>query len=243
MERICEPELMEGVAQAQAYGAADFSVSDQALVERLVELLGPGGPDQALAMLDLGCGPGNISFRLVQRFPQARVLGLDGSAAMLELAEQALARQPLWHGRLGFRQALLPLPNGLEPLAPLPADRPGRPAGSHLGAGWPVLVSNSLLHHLHDPQVLWRTVRQLAAPGALVLVRDLRRPASPEAIRRLVQRHASEAPELLQQDYGHSLAAAFTLDEVERQLQQAGLPSLTARELDDRYLEVAGRLA
>ena len=40
-----------------------------------------------------------------------------------------------------------------------------------------------------------------------------------------------------------SLAAAFTLEEVEGQLREAGLTDLTARELGDRYLEVAGRLA
>ena len=242
MERICEPELMEGVAQAQAYGAADFSASDQALVERLVELLGPDGLELPLRIIDLGCGPGNISFRLVDRFPQAQVVGLDGAAAMLDLAEQTLDHHPQWRRRLTFVSALLPLAPGQDLAEGGQAAMPGGlPAG--LGAGFGVVVSNSLLHHLHDPQVLWRTVRQLAAPGALVLVRDLRRPASPEAIRLMLQRYASEAPEILQRDYSHSLAAAFTLEEVEGQLREAGLTALTAQELGDRYLEVAGRLA
>ena len=60
---------MEGLAQAQAYGAADFSAPDQDLVERLAELVGAAGGGQPLRMVDLGCGPGNISFRLVDRFP------------------------------------------------------------------------------------------------------------------------------------------------------------------------------
>jgi len=231
MERICEPELMEGLAQAQAYGAADFSGPDQALVERLAELVGPAGVGQPLRIVDLGCGPGNISFRLVAHFTQAQVLGLDGSAAMVDLAAQGLERHPHGRLRLTFRQALLPLDPGLaEQLA------------GGVGAGFGVVVSNSLLHHLHQPQVLWRTVRQLASPGALVLMRDLRRPPNPEAVRQLVQRHASGAPELLQRDYGHSLAAAFTLAEVQDQLREAALPQLEVRELDDRYLEIAGWL-
>ncbi len=234
MERICEPELMDGPAQAQAYAAADFSATDQAFVERLVELVGPGGLDQPLRIIDLGCGPGNITFRLADRFPQAQVLGLDGAAAMLDLAKQTLSRHGDWLRRVSFASALLPLPPGAGLTAELQA-------GS--AAGFGAVVSNSLLHHLHDPQVLWRTVVQLAAPGALVLIRDLRRPASPEAIRQLVRRHASGAPKQLQQDYGQSLAAAFTLAELRAQLQQAGLTTLTARELGDRYLEVAGRLA
>ena len=229
---------MEGLDQAQAYGAADFSATDQALVERLAALLGPAGELQPLRIVDLGCGPGNISFRLVERFPRAQVLGLDGAAAMLDLAAEGLDRHPGWRPRLSFRSALLPLGPGLaQELAG------GCGVGGGGGAGFGVVVSNSLLHHLHRPQVLWRTVRQLGAPGALVLIRDLRRPATPEALRQLVQRHASTAPELLQRDYGHSLAAAFTLAEVQDQLREAALTQLEVRELDDRYLEVAGWLA
>ncbi|MFN9646106.1 MAG: SAM-dependent methyltransferase, partial [Cyanobacteriota bacterium] len=104
-----------------------------------------------------------------------------------------------------------------------------------------LIVSNSLLHHLHDPSVLWRAVRQWAAPGALVAVRDLRRPAHPEALQALVERHAATAPALLRRDYAASLAAAFRPSEVEAQLVAAGLGSLRVEPRDDRYLEVSGR--
>jgi hypothetical protein len=85
-------------------------------------------------------------------------------------------------------------------------------------------------------------VRQLAAPGALVVVRDLRRPASPAALDGLVQRHAAGAPALLRRDYALSLRAAFRQEEVSEQLRAAGLDGLTVREQDDRYLEVIGQL-
>ena len=38
MRRTPEPELMTGEQQALVYAVADFSASDQALVERLFEL-------------------------------------------------------------------------------------------------------------------------------------------------------------------------------------------------------------
>ena len=94
MQRTPEPELMEGQEQAFAYAAADFSVGDQALVGRLVQLF-PAGLGTSVG--DLGCGPGNISFRLVDGFPDAKVLGIDGAAAMFETKLQLLALQPDKH--------------------------------------------------------------------------------------------------------------------------------------------------
>jgi hypothetical protein len=39
----------------------------------------------------------------------------------------------------------------------------------------------------------------------------------------MVQQHASGEPDVLQQDFYHSLLAAFTAEEVEKQLLAAGL--------------------
>ena len=217
MERICEPELMEGLDQVQAYAAADFSSSDQAAVARILELGAAGGTASSpRRIVDLGCGPGNLTIPLAQRLPEAEVVGLDGSAAMLAEAERRAGARP------AFRRAILPQ---------LPGD---------LGR-FDLLVSNSLLHHLHDPAVLWGAITRLAAPGALVVVKDLRRPADAAAVETLVQRHASAAPPVLQRDYRASLHAAFRPEEVAQQLQAAGLP-LQVQALEDRYLEVWGRL-
>ena len=106
-----------------------------------------------------------------------------------------------------------------------------------------MVVSNSLLHHLHEPAVLWLAVAQLAAPGAFVYIQDLRRPASPEAVESLVVSQTEGAPEVLRRDYRDSLHAAFTVEEVEQQLQQAGLGAqFQVAPRQERYLEVWGRL-
>ena len=232
MQRSVEPELMDDPLQVQAYARADFGATDQALVDRLVELFGESlGDGPGPRLVDLGCGPGNISFRLAERFPQTSVLGLDGAAAMLEVAQQELAQRvlgcPGLADRLRFAQVLL----GPETL----------PYG-----GFTAVVSNSLLHHLHDPQALWRHLRPLAAPGAAIYIKDLRRPATPEAALALQQLHLASAPAVLQRDYLASLHAAFEPAEVEAQLRVAGLPvgeqGLRVAALDDRYLEVWGRL-
>ena len=95
-------------------------------------------------------------------------------------------------------------------------------AGGYI-SGYSAVVSNSLLHHLHDPAVLWQSVRQLGASGACVYIKDLRRPASAAAAEALRQLYLADAPAVLQHDYLASLHAAFTPEEVSAQLQEAGL--------------------
>ncbi len=246
MKRVCEPELMDDPHQARIYAEADFASTDQAFTEAVLALraaASPGvapplgaaaaedGPPVEERILDLGCGPGNISFRLAAALPEVPLLGLDGAAAMVELAERRRQEAPNRWPHLRFARACLPLPAG--GLQELPAA---------FAPPYSLLVSNSLLHHLHDPAVLWQAVARWAAPGALVVVRDLRRPASPEALRELVERYASSAPPVLRRDYAASLAAAFRPEEVEAQLVTAGLESLRVEPRDDRYLEVSGRL-
>ena len=229
MERIREPELMDDPLQARVYVEANFDASDAALFQRILDLAGPGGLGSRV--VDLGCGPGNISFRLAAALLQACVLGVDGAAAMLELAEQRRCSDPVRWSQLHFQRACLPLaPGALESL-PVPFAPP-----------YSSIVSNSLLHHLHDPAVLWRSVSQLAAPGALVVVRDLRRPPDPQTLAALVERHAATAHPLLRRDFANSLAAAFRPEEVEAQLLAARLTRLSVSPQEDRYLEVSGRL-
>jgi trans-aconitate 2-methyltransferase len=230
MQRLPEPELMDEAQQALAYAQADFSRTDQAFVDSILERLrGCSAPLQRL--VDLGCGPGNISFRLAEALPHASVLAIDGAAAMLA---PALRRQRLEPGRwpgLVFLEACLPLADdalaGQSPALQPPLQ---------------LLVSNSLLHHLHRPEVLWRALRQLGAPGSLVVLRDLRRPDCPAALEALVERHASDAPAVLRRDYRASLQAAFRPEEVEAQLQCAGLHGLEVKPVEDRYLDVVGVL-
>ena len=78
-------------------------------------------------------------------------------------------------------------------------------------AGYDVIISNSLLHHLHDPAVLWTTLRQVGRPGAAVLVMDLLRPDSPARLAALVETYACDAPEILRRDFANSLAQSERL--------------------------------
>jgi trans-aconitate 2-methyltransferase len=52
----------------------------------------------ARAVVDLGCGPGNSTELLARRFPAARIVGIDTSAAMLASARQRLPAASFEHG-------------------------------------------------------------------------------------------------------------------------------------------------
>jgi SAM-dependent methyltransferase len=227
MKRRPEPELMDEAEQALAYAEADFSEPDARFIELFAQQLGggsfaPGNLDGTRA-LDLGCGPGNILLRFLRAYPGVTCDGLDGSAAMLAHAQAALDSLP----GLAHRARLI--------CESLPTDR--------LEAGvYDVVLSNSLLHHLHEPQVLWQTMRRVGRPGALVQVVDLMRPASAGWAEALVATYADGAPEVLRNDFRNSLFAAFEPQEVVTQLHEAGLDGLAVAVISDRHLAVLGRL-
>ena len=111
------------------------------------------------------------------------------------------------------------------------------PAGA-----WDAVISNSLLHHLPNPRVLWDSVRQLGKKGAAVQVMDLMRPESEAAAQELVDRYAADAPTILREDFYNSLLAAYTTVEVSDQLLRAGLDRLKIETASDRHWIVSGRL-
>lgn len=65
-----------------------LTFGDQRLRPAL-DLLGRVPNKEAEALVDLGCGPGNVTPFLRQRFPEAAIYGVDNSSAMLAKARQA----------------------------------------------------------------------------------------------------------------------------------------------------------
>ncbi|MSZ77590.1 MAG: methyltransferase domain-containing protein, partial [Actinobacteria bacterium] len=53
-----------------------------------VELLARVGADDPRRVVDLGCGPGNLTALLARRWPGASVTGLDSSPEMIEAARR-----------------------------------------------------------------------------------------------------------------------------------------------------------
>ncbi|HEV2442632.1 MAG TPA: trans-aconitate 2-methyltransferase [Steroidobacteraceae bacterium] len=73
-----------------------------------LDLLARVRPDGVRRIVDMGCGPGNSTELLANRYPEAEILGLDSSPAMLEAARQRL---PGVHFELADAAAWVPNPD------------------------------------------------------------------------------------------------------------------------------------
>lgn len=238
MQRIPEPELMDEASQAAAYAHADFASVNEDFAERtlaVLEGLRPRHPEAGLRVLDLGCGPADIPLRVARARPDVVITAVDGALAMLRHAAEAITEAV---GRGEIRAGQVRIHHGLLPDPTLAS------------AAFDAVVCNSLLHHLHDPGVLWRTITRCGRPGAHVLVTDLRRPADLDAVDALVTAYAAGEPEVLRRDFHASLCAAFEPAEVKAQLRTLGVPLAAESVSDgwsvdvisDRHLAVRGHV-
>ncbi|MBC8552577.1 MAG: methyltransferase domain-containing protein [Candidatus Brocadiales bacterium] len=221
MERIVEKELMDDPKHAITYANADF----EKINNRVIEIFDIEFPDIEIkgTILDLGCGPGDITFRFAKHFPGSTVIGIDGAAVMIELANRRKGRESEFVDNITFIEAEIPA-------APIP------------GIPFDLIVSNSLYHHLHDPEVLWKTILDYGSSGTKIFIVDLFRPDSKERADWLVNEYSGNEPEILKKDFYNSLCASFEPAEVEQQLSNTGLTGLSVKIVSDRHLIVCGEV-
>ncbi len=129
MDRVPEPDLMDDDAQARAYAEADFTEPH----ENFIKLFKAQWPDREVSgdVLDLGCGPADISIRFAQAFPDCKIEGVDGADEMLAYGIKAVAVAEL-SKRIDLTHCYLPDEELMQ-------------------QSFDAVISNSLLHHLKDP--------------------------------------------------------------------------------------------
>lgn len=221
MKRILEAELMEAEEQVKAYAEADFEEPHGNFIKLFEETF--SSREIEGFVLDLGCGPGDITFRFAQSFRNCTIHAVDGSRTMLHYAHDRLSRGASGHKRITFFHGILPTPNLPE---------------SH----YDYLISNSLLHHLPDAGVLWSVIKRYSRTDSGIFIMDLLRPDQPRTAHRLVETYAANEPEVLRRDFYNSLRAAFTLEEISAQLLKHQLDFLSLKQISDRHVIVSGRM-
>ena len=216
MERCLEKEIMDGEEQVRAYVQANFSKENQWFVEQFLDTF----PEfREGLILDLGCGPADIPIRLVRLCTGFNIVGVDASVPMITLAQKAI------HEANCSEQIRIVCQRIQNVVLEERAD---------------AIISNSLVHHVPNPLQFWYVLKQLAKPGAPVLVMDLLRPESAEEAQALVDHYAADEPEQLRLDFYNSLLAAFSEDEVAAHLAEMNLSRLLIDVPDDRHWIVTG---
>lgn len=116
--------------------------------------------EQPAVLLELCCGEGLLAEALLKHDPACRVIGLDGSAVMLEHARQKLAAYGERFEAHFFELGALDWRKTQPPLR--------------------AVISSLAIHHLDgaEKQALFRDIHQMLLPGGVLVIADLVQPAS-----------------------------------------------------------------
>jgi ubiquinone/menaquinone biosynthesis C-methylase UbiE len=210
MQRVLEPEVMDTPEEAVEYDAMDFTEVNTAFADRAIQL-----GSSIAKVLDAGTGTARIPILICQRCPQWQITAIDLAQSMLQI------------GTKNVKEA------GLEEqitLELIDAKQLPYPEGQ-----FDMVISNSLIHHLPNPLPFLEELKRILKPNGAILIRDLIRPPSEEVINTLVEGIGAEYDEHQKMLFRDSLYAAFTLDEVNQLMSDAGLEDVTVYQSSDRH--------
>lgn len=190
LPRTLESEVMASDEEALAYDDMDHVAVNSQFIEDLltVGLTGTG-------VLDLGTGTARIPIMLCRRCHNVRVMAADLSVGMLDMARRNVEIA-------GLRERIQLDHSDAKQL--------------HYGDGmFDMVMSNSIVHHLSDPELALRESLRVLRPGGRIFMRDLLRPQSVADVELLVETYAQGESEEAQGMFRASLHAALTLAEIQ----------------------------
>jgi len=231
MERVPEPELMEEKEQVNSYEQADFSEGEVNLINQINHYLLRkniflGEKD---LIVDLGCGPGNISKKLAIKWPNTEVVGIDGSKEMILRAE--------------YNKNICTREKKLKNLSYICSDiRDIKSNNFLLKKRISLLVSNSLIHHITNLEDFFNTIISLSSDNTVNFHKDLKRPLDEKSALELKAQCSTKYNETLTNDYYASLRASYTYKELKNYTLENDLTSLDVFEDGDKYLLVYGNV-
>jgi ubiquinone/menaquinone biosynthesis C-methylase UbiE len=212
LPRVLEPEVMDKPEEAREYDAMDHAAVNHKFVADFQAVHGTGRGGE---VIDVGTGPGRVPIALCRADRHVRVLGVDLSGPMLDLARRNIAAASLTDRiRLARGDAKsLPFPDGR----------------------FEAVVSNTIIHHIPDPSGVFEEMVRLVAPGGTLMVRDLARPADESELDALVALHAGSEPMTARMLLRDSLHAALTLEEARMMVERLGIGPDGVNMTSDRH--------
>ena len=210
LQRTLEPEVMDDAAEAAAYDAMDHSAVNDAFV---ADLIAAGWTDQHV--LDLGAGTALIPIAMCRANPRGTVTAVDAAVSML-----SVARDNVETAGLASRIQLLLVDAKEAPFA---------------DGAFELVASNSIIHHIPQPEGVFREAVRVTAEDGLLFFRDLLRPGSVGELDELVQRYAGDESPAARKMFADSLAAALTVAEVQAIVSSLGFAPGGVQATSDRH--------
>jgi ubiquinone/menaquinone biosynthesis C-methylase UbiE len=221
LTRRLEPEVMDSLAEAVDYDSMDHAVVNRLFADDFLAMAPDRLPGRAtILVLDVGTGTAQIPIEVCPRRNDLRVTAIDLAAHMLQVAQRNVIREGLT-SQIKLEQIdakALPFPDG----------------------AFDAVISNSIIHHIPEPETAFREMVRVLRPGGGLFVRDLLRPPDRQMLEQLVTTYAGEANDHQRQMFSDSLHAALSLDEVREVLRDVGLPPEWVRQTSDRHWTIAG---
>lgn len=198
LKRRPEPELMMDEEQIKAYGNANFGISTPLFIDLFDKLI--SNNEMNLNILDIGCGPAEISIKLAKKYPNMLVHAIDGSKGMIKFAKNNILANSLSH-RIFLNHLFIS--DCLE-----------------YKQNFDLIISNFTLHHFHEPKTFWNFIKRISNHDTKILIMDLIRPNSQTDFNSIMLNCPEKIPAVLKEDLHNSLLASFTIDEVKKQLKE-----------------------
>ncbi|MBD1938080.1 class I SAM-dependent methyltransferase [Microcoleus sp. FACHB-68] len=210
MQRVLEAEVMDTWEEAIEYDAMDFTGVNTAFAQNAVEIGPPAG-----LILDAGTGTARIPILISQMRPHWQIIGIDLSKNMLQVGSENVEKAGLQsHIQLELVDA-----------KKLP----------YLDHHFDMVISNSIVHHLPDPLPFFREIKRVLKPAGAIFLRDLFRPADEKIMDTLVNRYATDCNAHQKKLFRDSLNAAFTLEEVNQIVKDAGFKDVKVYSSSNRH--------
>ncbi|QLE49315.1 class I SAM-dependent methyltransferase [Nostoc sp. C057] len=122
---------------------ADFDIGIRQLIPRydeMLEVISRCLPSTSLRILELGCGTGELSLKILKRFPNAQVIALDYSPRMLQFAQDKITAS-------GYQKRWVSTQADF-------GDWANNPEKLDIGSKFDACVSSLAIHHLQDEMKL-----------------------------------------------------------------------------------------
>jgi ubiquinone/menaquinone biosynthesis C-methylase UbiE len=206
---------MDTAGDALDYDQMDHSEVNRRFAAEFLEALAAAGISDDIELLDLGTGTAQIPIELCRQNARLRIVAIDLSAEMLQLAAKNVE-----HAGLGRRVRLELVDAKRLPFA---------------DDTFAAVVSNSIVHHIPAPEHPLAEAVRVTRPGGMLFIRDLARPRDDFSVARLVRMYAADCNQHQRKLFDDSLRAALSVGEIRSIVSHLGFPRESVAATSDRH--------